>query len=355
MSALPGTRVRLGRRRFIAGAAALGATSLVPASRTRADVAEAAEGGATPIAVTARPITSFARQDAQKRQFGALEFLRGLVLTSSHPRFGGLSALRLDAAGERFTMLSDHGDWFTGRLVYRDGLLDALEDVQTAPILGADGRPLASRGWFDTESLTFDGATAYVGIERVNQIVRFERFGQEGVRARGMPIAVPPQVRTLPQNKGLEALVFVPAGLKPLGGTLIAISERGLDASGNQLAFLIGGPSPGLFTVQRSHNFDISDAVLLPPGDLLILERKFSWAEGLGIRIRRIALSSIAPGAVVDGPVLFEADLENDVDNMEGIDVHRTPAGDTIITMVSDDNFSLLQRNLLLQFKLIEP
>jgi hypothetical protein len=28
--------------------------------------------------------------------------------------------------------------------------------------------------------------------------------------------------------------------------------------------------------------------------------------------------------------------------------------GDTVITMVSDDNFSMIQRNLLLQFTLVE-
>jgi hypothetical protein len=39
---------------------------------------------------------------------------------------------------------------------------------------------------------------------------------------------------------------------------------------------------------------------------------------------------------------------------MEGIDVHLTPEGDTVLTMISDDNFSLLQRTLLLQFKLVE-
>ena len=39
---------------------------------------------------------------------------------------------------------------------------------------------------------------------------------------------------------------------------------------------------------------------------------------------------------------------------MEGIDTHVSPAGDTMLTMVSDDNFSPLQRTLLLQFKLVE-
>jgi hypothetical protein len=94
--------------------------------------------------------------------------------------------------------------------------------------------------------------------------------------------------------------------------------------------------------------------VLLPSGSLLVLERKFSWLSGVGIRIRRIALSSIAPGALIDGPAIFNADLGHEIDNMEGIDAHVTPEGDTVLTLVSDDNFSLIQRNLLLQFTLVE-
>jgi hypothetical protein len=39
---------------------------------------------------------------------------------------------------------------------------------------------------------------------------------------------------------------------------------------------------------------------------------------------------------------------------MEGIDGFVTPEGDTALTMVSDDNFSLIQRTLLLQFTLLE-
>jgi hypothetical protein len=146
---------------------------------------------------------------------------------------------------------------------------------------------------------------------------------------------------------------MVPKG-QPLAGTLIAISERGLDAHGNLIAFLVGGPSPGPFAVRRSENFDVSDAVLLPAGQLLVLERKFSLLEGLGIRIRRIALKSLAPGALVDGPSIFEADLGQEIDNMEGIDAHVSDAGETVLTLVSDDNFSLIQRTLLLQFTLVE-
>ncbi len=93
---------------------------------------------------------------------------------------------------------------------------------------------------------------------------------------------------------------------------------------------------------------------MLPSGELLVLERKFSLVNGVGIRIRRIPLKSIAPGAVVDGPSIFDADLGNEIDNMEGIDTFVTPEGDTVLTLVSDDNFSMIQRTLLLQFTLVE-
>ena len=62
--------------------------------------------------------------------------------------------------------------------------------------------------------------------------------------------------------------------------------------------------------------------------------------SGVGIRIRKIPLRAIAPGAVVDGPSIFDADLGYEIDNMEGLDVHRTEDGDIVLTMVSDDNFS---------------
>jgi len=348
------------RRRFLIGAAAAsGATALAPlvaraqtsAPGRRPEPDEVASTEAQRIDVHARPIEAFDLRDRDRRQFGALQFRSGLVLTSPFRGFGGLSALRLDPAGQRSVSLSDHGTWFTGRIVYSGAAMTGLTDVEAAPLLGPDGEPFTKRKWYDSESLAFDGGTAYVGFERVNQIVKFD-FGRDGVRARGQPIAVPPAVRKLPNNKGLESLVVAPKG-GPLAGTLIAISERGLDASRNIEGFLIGGRTPGQFAVRRTEEFDVSDAALLPSGELLILERKFSWLQGVHIRIRKIPLNAVAPGATVDGPAIFAADLGNEIDNMEGLDVHIDASGDTVLTMVSDDNFSMLQRTLLLQFTLV--
>ena len=305
------------------------------------------------IEVSARPISSFDTRDHQRVRFGALEYRSGLVLTSRFPGFGGLSAWRwLDAKGERFIAVSDKGSWFTGRILYRGREMTGLGDVEAAPLLGPDGRPITARGWFDSEAIALDGSLVYVALERVNQVLRYD-FSKGFTRARGEVVPLPPAARKLPYNKGLEALVMVPKGL-PLAGTLIAISERGLDRNGNIIAFLVGGPTPGQFSVVRSNNFDVSDAVLLPSGELLLLERKFAWLSGVDVRIRRIALKSLTPGAAVDGPTIFEADLGQEIDIMEGIDAHVTPQGDTVLTMVSDDNFSLIQRTLLLQFTLVE-
>jgi hypothetical protein len=340
---------RLNRRTI---AALLAAALLVAAVPGDAQTPPAA-GSPIPIQVTAQPIAAFDIRDPSRRQFGLLEFQGGLVLRSAYKNFGGISAIRVASDGANFIALSDKGWWFRGRIVYDGTSPIGIADAEMAPILGADGKPLAAGDWYDTESIAEDGGTLYVGIERVHQIMRFN-YGKDGLLARGQPIAVPRELRALPANKGLEALAFVPKGFA-LAGTLIAISERGLDKAGNIVAFLIGGPTPGGFAVKRTASYDISDAALLPGGDLLLLERKFSWTSGLAIRMRRVALGDIKPGAVVDGPILFEADLGYEVDNMEGLSVHRGAGGETVLTLISDDNFSVLQRTLLLQFTLAEP
>ena len=164
-----------------------------------------------------------------------------------------------------------------------------------APMLGPDGKPLAARGWYDTESLAMDGGTLYVGIERVNRIVRFD-FGAQGLLARGEPIAVPPGVSHAAEQQGARMPGVRAATDSRSAGTLIAISERGLDADGNIKAFLIGGAEPG--RVHASGASAISTSAIarsLPAGDLLLLERSFSRLRGVGMRIRRVRSATSSP------------------------------------------------------------
>ena len=130
----------------------------------------------TSIDIVAQRLPGFDHMDSTRRQFGLLEFRGGLVLTASFKQFGGLSAIRVQPDGANFIALSDRGWWLKGRIVYDGNRPSAIADAQMAPILGPDGLSLSSRGWYDTESIAQDGGTLYVGIERVNRIVRFD-FG----------------------------------------------------------------------------------------------------------------------------------------------------------------------------------
>jgi hypothetical protein len=306
----------------------------------------------TSIEIKATPIASFDNRDPARTRFGALEFRGGLALTSSYEPFGGISAIHVESDGSHFLALTDKGSWLRGRIVYDQGRPTGIAAAEMAPILGPDGRPLAARGWYDSESLAESDGTLYVGIERVEKIVRFD-YAHGGLMAHGTPIKVPDDFKTFTYNKSLECLAVPPKGM-PLAGQLIAVTERSLDAQGNERSFLFAGNHLARFSVKRSEDFDVSDCAVLPPGDLLLLERRFSPTRGLAMRIRRIALGAIGPGALVDGVPLIEADLGYQIDNMEGIAVHRNAAGETIITLVSDDNFSVLQRNLLLQFAIVK-
>lgn len=312
--------------------------------------AERAPDAPVAIEVSARPILSFEARDPSRVRFGALTYRGGMELTSSHPEFGGISSIRVAADGANFLAVTDKGRWLRGRIAYEGTRPAGITNAEMAPVLGPDGRTLSSRGWYDTEAMAEDGGTVWLGIERVHRILRFD-VGRQGLLARGQPIATPPGMARLPGNKGIECLAVVPRNL-PLGGTLMAISERGLDADNNIKGFLIGGQAPGEFSVRRIGDFDITDCAVTPTGELLVLERSFSRLRGVGMRIRRVALTEVRAGATVDGPVLFEADMAFQIDNMEGLSVHRAADGKLVLTLISDDNFSFIQRTLLLQFTL---
>lgn len=305
-----------------------------------------------PIEVRAAPIMAFERGTSERLRFGALEFRGGLVLSSDYPGFGGISGMSLDATGTHLLAVTDAGLWLRARIMTDGDRPVALADATMSAILGPNGRPLAASGRGDVEGLTFDGGTAYISIERIHSIYRFD-IGKDGLTARGQEKVLPHEVQKLRSNRGLEAIVAVPTG-NPLAGALIAIAESGETDADHMPGFLIGGPSPGIFRLKQSDNFSVTDAALLPGGMLLVLERRFSPLRGPAMRIRRVPLATIKPGLLVDGEVLVEANFAYEIDNMEAIAVHRNAAGETLITLISDDNFNPLQRTILLRFALVE-
>lgn len=338
----------LSRRSLLGfGAAALGC-----AAAARMASAEP-KGTDEPVSIEVRatPLDHFSAGDKERRVFGALTFRAGLDLRSAYEGFGGLSGLWRSADGRSIVALTDNAQWLTALVATANGRLSGLADVVMAPILGADGRPLRHTRAYDTEALAIANGVAYVGIERVHEVRRFD-WARDGIRAKGQPVAVPPEAKRLPSNKSLEAIGVAPPK-HPLAGAVIAIAEQARPGESTPTrGFILTGPRKGAFDVARSDEYDITDLAFLPSGEMLLLERRFSILRGPAARIRRIGADAIAPGATVDGPAIFEADAGYQIDNMEGIALHQDASGTTIVTLVSDDNFSPLQRTLMLEFAL---
>lgn len=330
-----------------AGGALLGADALPRPAASQS----ASEFGA--IAVRSTRIEHFVLREPEVRHFGRLEFLGGLELSSSSKAFGGLSGLAVSADGRRLTAITDTGTWFGGTLdVTEAGAPTGLSDTVTAPMLGPDGQALARLKRSDSEGLAMADGIAYVTFERQPEIMRFA-LQRDGFAARGEALPRPPGLTRLHANKGLEAIAVVPSG--SYAGSLIVVAEappRGEDDRATLPGWFVTGPRGATFEVVRFGSFAVTDAAFLPDGDLLLLERSFAWLDGVAMRIRRIPGKEVRPGARLEGEEILKADMRSQIDNMEGLAVHRDADGSAVLTLVSDDNFSFLQRTILLRFRL---
>lgn len=302
--------------------------------------------------ITARPIVQFHIGDDETR-FGPLEFVGGLEMTASARDLGALSAFRFLTPGGDFIGVADTGFWFFGSVTRDAGQRPTgIGGFRMVQMVDEKGR-LAGKKWeVDAEGLAVKDSVATVGFERNHRVAQF-KIDPDNMSGpfRQLDYLVPP--RELRQNRGFETVAYSAQHGQHVGG-LVVVSEKSLDKNRNIFAAILEGPGKGVFTVKRNGEFDITDGAFLPNGDLLLLERSFSMATGVGMRLRRIDGNSIVKGAVVDGPILFQADMGYQIDNMEGMDVWQRADGATMVSLVSDDNHSILQRNLYLEFRLHE-
>lgn len=289
--------------------------------------------------------------DPARRRVGRLTYLGGLHLQSGDPAFGGFSSLSV--AGDAFTLLSDGGNIVRFRM-------------------GADWRPRAVRfselpdgpdtGWQkrdrDSESMAVDpdDGRIWVGFERYNA---FWRYAPGFARAEGR--VTPPSIDFWPDNGGPESLARMP------DGRFVTISEQahlssrrwrgsgaGRLASRDALIFArdpLRDPHPRHFAYSIAGRYDVADAAALPNGDLVVLERDFRLPYRWSNRLTLVPAAEIRPGRVAQGRLLATLDTPLIHDNFEGVAVTQE-GGATILWLVSDDNQSMLQRSLLLKFRL---
>lgn len=292
----------------------------------------------TPVALDSR--------DPARTKLDALTFLHGWSLDSLNRGFGGISALHVEEGA--VVALSDAGALI--RFSLPKGTT-ALGRIDLLPV--GRGGPVAKRDR-DTESMALFGDHAWIGFEWRGAIRRYvtgRGSGSAGWRSDAHH--APAAMRAWPNNSGAEGIVRLK------DGRFLVFSEGAMrkDGTSEVLEFdgdpaVAGMPAHSL-GYRAPPGYRLTDAALLPDGRLLLLNRRFSLLEGVAAKL--VVARPPPPGAaaIIAGDELADFASPVTVDNMEALSVTRE-AGRTIVWIASDDNFSPLQRTLLLKFALDE-
>ena len=192
-----------------------------------------------------------------------------------------------------------------------------------------------------------------LGIERVHRIVRFD-FGADGLLARGAADRRAARHRDAAAQQGHR----VP-GVRADGLPLARHADRDLRTRARRRRQHQGLPDRRAAARASSRSSASATSTSATArsrrgGDLLMLERRFSLDHaGVGMRIRRVPLARRAarrdgrrPGA--------DRGRYGLSDRQHGRAVACTAprTARLVLTLISDDNFSSIQRTLLLQFTL---
>jgi hypothetical protein len=276
------------------------------------------------------------------RRLGDLIFLNAWELTSDNEDFGGISALTVLADG-RFVGVSDAGTLIGFGL--SNG--DTMERPFIAPL---PDKPLSGfdyKDW-DSEGVAYNPGSGefWVSFE-ANHAIR--RYSRSFSRVTGS-IEMSGRYKWA-ANKGIEALVRLS------DGRFVAIAEN-LEKGLHEGYLFSGDPVENgtiktWFQFRPPTGYRVTDAVLLSDGRLMLLNRSVGFLRGFSAKLSIVELARIRKDAVVAADVVATLSAPLLVDNMEGIAV--TPdKTDDIIWLISDNNFNIFQRTLLMKFRLAE-
>jgi hypothetical protein len=155
-----------------------------------------------------------------------------------------------------------------------------------------------------------------------------------------------------PPNGGGEALAVLP------DGSLVWIAEAARSGDGQAAALLVAaGGMTRPIGIDVVAGFAPTDAVMLDATHLLLLHRRFTGVEtAAAISIVDLA-PMLAGGSTAPGRELARWSRGGPwpIDNMEGIALVRRAGKPPLLYLVSDDNFSVTQRTLLLKLEVISP
>ena len=282
--------------------------------------------------------SAYVPADGWPRRVGSLTPIGAVSLRANDPAFGGFSALSV--RGGAATLLSDGGNYV--QFAIRGDRM-ATRAAGSLPQGPGTGWAKESR---DTESLAVDprSGRAWIGYERANAIWRYSA----DLRRAEAHVA-PAAMRDWPMNGGAESLVRLN------DGRFVAIGEQARDGRARQALLFSGDPTAATtqlarFRYQPPAGFSPSDAAVLPNGDLLVLNRRFSKLRFHAVLVR-IAVGSIRGGATVRGTVIARWGPPLIGENCEGLAITRE-RGRTMVWVVTDNDLAWYRPTLLIKFRL---
>jgi hypothetical protein len=298
--------------------------------------------GLRPLTVAAKAVALDA-EDPARDTVGRLRFMGGIELKSSDARFGGLSSLRSPAPGELLSV-TDGGHWIALTLDERGGRLMGLKSAMIDIVRGPQREPLKGKAHVDAEALEYGPQGASVGFERDHRIWHYRTLDGPA-RAEAFPDQR--WLASLPLNDGIEAMAKVGEGWLYIaeaaleGGRHEGVLLNPAGLNRNYARVAVDVPAP----------YSPTDAHALGPDRVLILARRFSPLSGVGAALL-LAPVDFKTMTLGKSTVLAELAPPLAVDNMEGLAV-RHDGGRTFVYLASDDNFSPLQRTIILKFELL--
>jgi hypothetical protein len=284
---------------------------------------------------------SIAATDPAPLSGPSVDYVGTYVWSMDDETFGGFSGIEISDDGSGFTVLSDRSELRWGQIERdADGAIDGLKPSGKAHLFDSGGKWLQP-GWKgDSEGLAIDAAgTLWVSFEGLSRVVRYDT-----PESLAKPLSRPPEFKSMQRNSSFEALAVM------ADGTLLTLPERS-----GQLTrpFPVwrwrNGTWDQPFSIQRSGDWLAVGADVGPDGRFYLLERDFKGLLGFRSRVRRF---EIGENGLSDEAVLLES-YPLQYDNLEGISVWQDAQG-IRLTLISDDNFGLLQRTELVEYRVTE-
>jgi hypothetical protein len=266
-----------------------------------------------------------------------------LVLSHQADWFGGFSGAEVSPDGSQITIIGDRGRLLHARLLRDEGRLSGLEVIASQVLTDAAGRrlraPNRQGNMTDAEGLARDPAGRMaISFEGRHRVMRLHP-----TTGRTLPLADNDLFATLPLNSGLEALAYHP------DGTLYAVPEAPSKGTRSFPIFTLrDGQWRVALTLPQRGPFRPVGADFAPDGTLYLLERALT-PLGLRSRIRRFNPTHQSPEIqtlLTTPPARY--------DNLEALTLWRDPQGATRLILLSDDNFSRLQRSEIVEFTVAE-